>query len=182
MTTTSALLSPLARNWFWPALPAVAAVGGSWALACVTPFAAFAAMLATTESRRTALGTMALIWFANQAVGVVALGYPLDVHSIGWGVAIGVAALLATTAAFAVAQTGLQRWLRLVLAFAAAFAVYEIALALVAAATGELAEFAPAIVARLVALDAAWLAALVVLREVLALMGWRTLGSRRQPA
>lgn len=182
MTTTSAPLSPLARNWFWPALLAVAAVGGSWALACVTPFAAFAAMLATTESRRTALGTMALIWLANQAVGVAALGYPLDVHSIGWGVAIGVAALLATAAAFAVAQAGLRHWLRLVLAFIAAFAVYEIALTLVALATGELAEFAPAVVARLAALDAAWLAALVVLREALVLLGWRTLGSRRQPA
>lgn len=182
MTTTSAPLSPLACNWFWPALLAVAAVGGSWALACVTPFAAFAAMLATTESRRTVLGTMVLIWFANQAVGVVALGYPLDVHSIGWGLAIGAAALLATAAASAVAQTGLRHWLRLVLAFAAAFAVYEIALALVATVTGELTNFSPAIVARLAALDAAWLAALVVLREVLTLMGWRTLGSRRQPA
>lgn len=182
MTTTSAAMPPLARIWFWPALLAVAAVGGSWALACVTPFAAFAAMLATTESRRTALSTMALIWFANQAVGIVALGYPFDVHSIGWGVAIGVAALLATMAACAVAQTGLQRWLRLVLAFAAAFAVYEIALALVAAATSELAEFASAIVVRLAALDAVWLAALVVLREVLALMGWRNLDRRQQPA
>ena len=262
MTTTSAPLSPLACNWFWPALLAVAAVGGSWALACVTPFAAFAAMLATTESRRTVLGTMVLIWFANQAVGVVALGYPLDVHSIGWGLAIGAAALLATAAASAVAQTGLRHWLRLVLAFVAAFAamlaatesrrtafgtmaliwfanqavgvaalgypldvhsvgwgvaigvaallgtaaasamaqtnlpralrlvlafvaafaVYEIALALVAAATGELAEFTPTIVARLAALDAAWLAALVVLREALALTGWRILDSRRQPA
>ncbi|HEV2263859.1 MAG TPA: hypothetical protein VGR79_04930 [Stellaceae bacterium] len=182
MTMTSAPLSPLARTWLWPALLAVAAIGGSWALACVTPFAAFAAMLATTENRGTALGTMALIWFANQAVGVAVLGYPLDVHSIGWGAAIGVAALLATGAATAVAQTGLRHWLRLVLAFAAAFAVYEIALALVATATGELAEFAPTTVARLAALDAAWLAALVVLREALALMGWRNLGSRRQPA
>ncbi|MGH6974572.1 MAG: hypothetical protein ACRED6_08095, partial [Stellaceae bacterium] len=102
--------------------------------------------------------------------------------SIGWGVAIGVAALLATAAAAAVAQTGLRHWLRLVLAFVAAFAVYEIALALVALATGELAEFAPATVARLAALDAAWLAALVVLRETLTLLGWRILGSRRQPA
>lgn len=182
MTTTSVPLSPLARNWLWPALLAVAAVGGSWALACVMPFAAFAAMLAVTESRRTALGTMALIWLANQAVGVVALGYPLDVHSIGWGLAIGAAALLATAAASAVAQTGLRHWLRLVLAFVAAFAVYEIALTLVALATGELAEFAPAVVARLAALDAAWLAALVVLREALVLLGWRTLGNRRQPA
>lgn len=182
MTTTSVPMSPLARNWFWPALLAVAAVGGSWALACVTPFAAFAAMLATTENRRTALGTVALIWFANQAVGVVALGYPLDVHSIGWGVAIGVAALLATATAFAVARTGLSYWLRLALAFAAAFAVYEITLALVATASGELAEFAPATIARLAALDAAWLAALVVLHEVLALMGWRNLGRQQQPA
>jgi|SRR5579863_4936127 len=182
MTTTSAPLPPLVRTWFWPALLAVAAVGGSWALACVTPFAAFAAMLATTETRRTALGTMALIWFANQAVGVAALGYPLDAHSIGWGVAIGVAASLATAAAIAVSQTGVRHWLRLVLAFVAAFAVYETALALVAMATGELAEFAPATVARLAALDAAWLAALVVLREALALLGWRTLGGRRQPA
>jgi len=97
-------------------------------------------------------------------------------------VAIGVAALLATAAASGVAQTGLRHWLRLVLAFAAAFAVYEIALALVAAATGELAEFAPVIVARLAALDAAWLAALVALHDALALMGWRSLSSWRQPA
>ena len=182
MTMTSAPLSPLARTWFWPALLAVAAIGGSWALACVMPFAAFAAILAESENRATALATVGLIWFANQVVGFTLMGYPLDVHSIGWGVAIGVAALLGTATASAVAQTSLQRGLRLVLAFAAAFAVYEIVLALVATATGELAEFAPAIVARLAALDAAWLAALIVLREALALMGWRNLGRRQQPA
>ncbi|MGB8180944.1 MAG: hypothetical protein WCF13_01095 [Stellaceae bacterium] len=182
MTTTSATLPPLARNWLWPALLAVAAIGGSWALACVTPFIAFAVILAESESRTTALVTVGLIWVANQIVGVMLLGYPLDVHSIGWGVAIGVAALLATAAASAVTRTGLQRGLRLIVAFAAAFAVYETALALVAAATGELGHFAPATVAQLAALDVAWLAALVVLREALALMGWRSLGSRQQPA
>lgn len=182
MTTTSAALPPLARNWLWPALLAIAAIGGSWALACVTPFAAFAVILAESESRTTAFVTIGLIWFANQVIGVLLLGYPLDFHSIGWGVAIGIAALLATAAATAVAQTGTQRWLRLMIAFAAAFAVYEAALAVVAAVSGELAHFAPATVAQLAALDAAWLAALVVLREALALMGWRTLDGRRQPA
>ncbi|HYL47827.1 MAG TPA: hypothetical protein VET84_00525 [Stellaceae bacterium] len=182
MTTTSSALPPLARNWFWPALLAIAAIGGSWALACVTPFAAFAVILAESESRTTALVTVGLMWFANQVIGVMLLGYPLDVHSVGWGVAIGAAALLATVAALAVVRTGLPRGLRLVLAFAAAFAVYEAALALVAVATGELGHFTPATVAQLAALDAAWLAALVVLREALALMGWRSLGSRRQPA
>jgi hypothetical protein len=182
MTTTSSALPPLARNWFWPALLAIAAIGGSWALACVTPFAAFAVILAESESRTTALVTVGLMWIANQVIGIMLLGYPLDVHSVGWGVAIGAAALLATVAALAVVRTGLQRGLRLVLAFAAAFAVYEAALALVAVATGELGHFTPATVAQLAALDAAWLAALVVLREALALMGWRSLGSRRQPA
>ncbi|MGH6977283.1 MAG: hypothetical protein ACREED_09670 [Stellaceae bacterium] len=182
MTTTSTALPPLARNWLWPALLAVAAIGGSWALACVTPFAAFAVILAESESRTTALVTVGLIWFANQVVGVMLLGYPLDVHSIGWGVAIGVAALLATAAASAVTRSGLRRGLSLIIAFAVAFAVYEIALALVAAATGELAEFTPVTVAHLAALDAAWLAGLVVLREALAMMGWRNLGRQRQPA
>jgi len=182
MTTTSSALPPLARNWFWPALLAIAAIGGSWALACVTPFAAFAVILAESESRTTALVTVGLMWIANQVIGVMLLGYPLDVHSVGWGVAIGAAALLATVAALAVVRAGLQRGLRLVLAFAAAFVVYEAALALVAVATGELRHFTPATVAQLAALDAAWLVALVVLREALALMGWRSLGSRRQPA
>lgn len=182
MTTTSAALSPPVRNWFWPALLAAAAIGGSWALACVMPFAAFAAILAESENRATALVTVGLIWFANQVVGVALLDYPLDLHSVGWGVAIGIAALLGTAAASAVAQTSLRGGLRLVLAFAAAFVVYEAALALVAAMTGELEHFAPATVAQLAALDAAWLAGLVVLREALALMGWRNLGHRRQPA
>jgi hypothetical protein len=181
MMTKSSALSPLVRSVFWPALLAVAAIGGSWALACVTPFAAFAAILAESERRGTALVTMALIWFANQAVGAIMLGYPLDVHSLGWGFAIGVAALLATLAACAVARLELWRGFRLVLAFAAAFIVYEAVLALVAVATGELAEFAPAIVAQLAVLQAAWLVALVALHEVFAFVGWRP-GARRLAA
>ncbi|MDE2230011.1 MAG: hypothetical protein KGL11_13365 [Alphaproteobacteria bacterium] len=174
MTATAPVLRPLARNWLWPALLAAAAIGGSWALACVTPFAAFAAILAESERRSTALAAVALIWLANQAVGVALLGYPLDLHSAGWGLAIGAAALLATFAASAVARIGgMRRWVRLVLAFAAAFVIYEVVLALVAAMSGKLAEFTPATVAQLAALDAAWLAALAVLHEALALIGGR---------
>jgi len=178
MTTSSSALPSPVHHWLWPALLAVAAVGGSWALACVTPFAAFAAILAESERRGTALATVALIWLANQAVGVMLLGYPLDVHSVGWGVAIGGAALVATLAASAVVRLDLPRGVRLVLAFAVAFVVYEAALALVGTATGELAAFAPATVAQLAALDAAWLVALVALREVLARIGWRPASER----
>src|SRR5579875_613292 len=163
---------PLARNCLWPALLAIVAAGGSWALACITPFAAFAAILAASERRATALATIGLIWLANQAVGMMLLGYPLDPHSLGWGVAIGGAALLATGAASSVAAARMPAWLRLPLAFIAAFAAYEGSLALVAAVTGELAAFAPATVAQLLALDAAWFAALVAIRQALALVGW----------
>lgn len=61
-------------------------------------------------------------------------------------------------------------------AMAAAFVVYEAALALVAAATGELAEFTPVTVAQLAGSDAAWLVALVVLYEALAFFGRRPAG------
>lgn len=172
-------LPPLARNWLWPALLALAAIGGSWALACVMPFAAFAAMLAESERPVTALTTVALIWFANQAVGMTLLGYPRDLHSIGWGFAIGAAALLATGAATALARIGgTWRVARLLLGFAAAFAVYEAVLVLVGAATGELLAFAPSTVARLAAVDAAWLAALAVLHEALVWVGWRPANPR----
>jgi hypothetical protein len=48
----------------------------------------------------------------------------------------------------------------------------------VGATTGELAAFAPTTVAQLAALDAAWLVALVALREVLARIGWRPASER----
>src|SRR5271154_2430920 len=83
----------------WPVLLAAAAVGGSLAFACITPFAAFAALAAATQKPRAALGTMALIWAANQAVGFAFLHYPFDLSTSLWGLAILAAALLAAGAA-----------------------------------------------------------------------------------
>jgi hypothetical protein len=168
----------------WPVLLAVAAVGGSLAFACITPFAAFAALAAETQRPRAALGTMALIWAANQAVGYAFLDYPFDRPTLFWGLAILAAALLATCAAcFAVARLGsMRRWQRLALAFAAAFAVYELALLAPGLASGELANFTPALVRDLALLDAAWLVGLVALHEILVRLGWPNLSSLRLPA
>jgi hypothetical protein len=80
----------------WPAILAAAAVGGSLALTCVAPFAAFAVATAGTLRLRSALGTMAVIWLANQAVGFRA--YPCTLNTILWGLAMGAAAVLATLA------------------------------------------------------------------------------------
>ncbi len=169
---------------FWPVLLAVAAVGGSLAFACIMPFAALAAFAAETQRPRAALGTLALIWAANQAVGFAFLQYPFDASTLIWGLAIGVAALLATgTACFVVARLDhMRRWQRLGLAFAAAFAVYELALLGPSLFTGESANFTPALLLDLALLDVAWLAGLVALNEILALLGWPKLKSLILPA
>jgi hypothetical protein len=172
------------RDLLWPMSLAVAAVGGSWLFACVLPFAAFAAILAVTENRSRALGTMALIWIANQAVGYATLGYPGDAHSVLWGLAIGAASLLATGAAsFVVARVGIgARWIRLTLAFAAAFLVYEAMLGAFAAFADETANFALGLIAQIAAVDAAWLVGLALLHETLARLGWPRLKSLALPA
>jgi len=41
---------------------------------------------------------MTAAWIVNQAIGVGALGCPLDANTVLWGFAIGAAALLSTTA------------------------------------------------------------------------------------
>ena len=168
----------------WPVLLAAAAVGGSLAFACITPFAAFAALAAATQKPRAALGTMALIWAANQAVGYAFLQYPFDAPTALWGVAILAAALLATFAAsWVVARLDRERrWLSLAFAFAAAFSVYELALLIPSLFTGESANFAPGLVGDLALLDLAWLVGMAVLHEILVLLGWPGLSSLNQPA
>ena len=170
-TATEAHASTLGIK-LWPAILAVAAVGGSLALTCVAPFAAFAVATACTLRLRSALGTMAVIWLANQAVGFGALGYPWTLNTVLWGLAIGTAAMLATLVASGVlgrfrASAG---WLQLPLAFGAAFIVYEMAIIAVSfiLASGDV--FAPVLLGRLALIDAAWLGGLVLVRALLA--GW----------
>ena len=179
-TATAEASTPVTR--LWPAILAVAAVGGSLALTCVAPFAAFAVATAGTLRRRRALGTMAVIWLVNQAVGFGALGYPWTRHTVLWGLAIGVAAVVATLAASGVLGRfrASREWLRLPLAFGAAFVVYETALMAVSLILGSGDIFAPALLGRLALIDAAWLGGLVVVHAALAAWSrpWRGAASR----
>jgi hypothetical protein len=180
-TATAAHASTLITK-LWPAILALAAVGGSLALTCVAPFVAFAVATAATLRLRRALGTMAVIWLANQAVGFGALGYPWTLNTVLWGLAIGAAAMLATLAASGVlgrfhASTG---WLRLPLAFGTAFGVYEIAIMAVSFILGSGDVFAPTLLGHLALIDAAWLGGLVLGHAALAAWcpPWRGATSR----
>lgn len=166
----------------WPAILAVAAVGGSLVLTCVAPFAAFAVATASTLPLRSALGTMAVIWLANQAVGFGALGYPRTLNTALWGLAIGAAAMLATLSSSVV--LGRLRmspgWFRLPLAFGSAFAVYEVAVVSVSLILGSGDVFAPALLGRLALIDAAWLGGLGLVHAALSVWvrPWRGVTSR----
>ncbi|MGA8318885.1 MAG: hypothetical protein WB768_23885, partial [Bradyrhizobium sp.] len=74
----------------------------SFALACATPFAAFAVIAAAMLPLRSALLVVTGACLVNQGIGFGALHYPIDGNTTLWGVAIGIAALVATATSTAV--------------------------------------------------------------------------------
>lgn len=118
------------RRALWIGLLTASSLLLSLIFACATPFAAFAALAALNMKRTDAFLLTLIVWLANQAVGYGVLHYPQTFDSFAWGAAIGIAALLATAAA--VATERYLSWsgavVTMAIAFAAAFAVYELAL------------------------------------------------------
>jgi hypothetical protein len=144
----------------------------SFALACATPFAAFAVVAAATLSLRPALLVVAGAWLVNQTIGFGMHHYPVDASTIAWGFVIGAAAL-AATAASAVALRAVPRMrspLALILALVCAYGSYEIVLFAAAPVLGGAEAFTPDIVGRLGLLSFAWLAGLVAACEIARLL------------
>jgi hypothetical protein len=154
----------------WPFLLVVVSAVATVGFACVTPFAAFAVAAAYVLPARPALLAIAAVWLANQAVGFAFMDYPWTAESIGWGIAIGAAALAATaTASFVFDRaTGLGIVATLGVALVAAFCVYEVLLLICTPVLGSLEAFTPSIVGQFALLNLAWAAALIG-----ALEAWR---------
>src|SRR6516165_10933528 len=70
------------------ALLAVSCALASFALACATPFAAFAVVAAATLPLRPALLVVTGAWLVNQSIGFGALHYPIHASTIAWGFTI----------------------------------------------------------------------------------------------
>ena len=151
-----------------PAAPLVAfllvavSATSTLAFACVTPFPAFAVAAAYALSLRRALLAAACVWLANQVIGFAFLSYPFDLNTSLWGLAIGVAVMLATPLAH-VALKHASRMLAIALAtsFAAAFAAYEASLFVVTFALGGGEAFTPGIVGQFAILNLVWAGGLV---------------------
>jgi len=106
----------------WSVVLVAAAMLYSLALACGMPFAALGALAALALPHREAIATAILGWLANQVVGFGFLGYPTDPSTLAWGLALGISAIAAMTAARATYDVA-ARWpmvARAALAFIAA--------------------------------------------------------------
>lgn len=144
----------------------------SLALACATPFAAFAVVAAAMLPSRSALVVVAGAWLVNQAIGFGALHYPIDGTTILWGLVIGVAALVATFVSSRVLRVLPQGWttFALVAALICAYGGYELTLFAATPFLGGAGSFTAAIIARLGLLSVAWLAGLVAVCEIARLL------------
>ncbi len=166
-------LAPL----FCLALLTAACALASFPFACATPFAAFAVVAAAMLPMRPALLIVTAAWIVNQAIGFGALGYPLNADTILWGLAIWLAALIATATSVlvlrALPRTGSPAVLSL--ALVAAYAAYEVVLFAFTPFLGGAGVFTLAVFGRLGVLSLLWLIGLVVTCEV-----FRLLTSSRQ--
>jgi hypothetical protein len=169
------------------ALLAVSCALASFALACATPFAAFAVVAASMLTFRPALLVVTAAWLVNQGIGFGALHYPIETNTMLWGLAIGIAALAATAMSAIMlrllpqGRTPLSMPVALALTLAGAYIVYELVLLAATPFLGGAGSFTAAIVARIGVLNIAWLIGLVVACEIARLLNPFRRGVMRFP-
>jgi hypothetical protein len=165
-------VAPRHAPMFGFALLTVSCALASFALACATPFAAFAVVAAAMLPLRSALLVVTGAWLVNQSIGFGVLHYPIDGSTIAWGFVIGAAALVATAVSSAVLRALPQGRtpLALALTIVAAYAAYELALLAATPFLGGEGAFTAAIVTRIGVTSAVWLAGLVAACEIVRLI------------
>lgn len=152
------------RRYAWPATLATATILGSLAAACMMPFVALAVITAATMSRSRGLVTIGAIWATNQILGFTIMGYPQTGYAFAWGVALGVASILALLVARGIffARTGITT-IRMVGAFVLAFAIFEGGLFGFALIAGGTETFSASIIGQILTNDAMWFAGLALM-------------------
>lgn len=157
-------------SFIWMLILTLAAIGATFALSCVTPFAALAVALLGTVGLRASVRIMIAVWLANQVIGFGFFHFPHTGNTLLFGVAIGGAAVVTTIVAFAAMKYTSSRSspLRLCVALLLSFAAYETTLLAAAVFFGDLETFRPSIVAQLALINALSLVGMIVLNEVTA--------------
>ena len=153
----------------WPLSLGASTIVGSLLLACVFPFASFAALAALTMTPRRGLMLVTAAWALNQATGFFLMSFPWDAQAVGHGIAI----LAATLAATAVARFTLGKVhgpvaLRAGAALLTAFVVHQLLLRAYASIGGGAENFSAEIISGVALNDAIWFTGLMALRTIIA--------------
>ena len=151
---TRSINSP--REFIWLILLLLSSLVFTLGFACAAPLAAFGAIAAVAFSRRDALILCGAVWLVNQVVGYTILRYPWSVTSVSWGLIFGGATIIASLSSRWIYRHSKTPYLfRLIAAFIAAFAVFEVSLYAVALfVLGEVQDFTADIVIRILAINA----------------------------
>jgi hypothetical protein len=156
------------KSTAWPASLAASTVVGSLLLACVFPFASFAALAALTMTPRRGLMLVTAAWALNQATGFFLMSFPWEAQAVGHGIAI----LAATLAATVVARAAIEKVrgpfaLRAGAALLSAFIMHQLLLRAYASVGGGAENFSAEIVTGVALNDAIWFTSLVALRTII---------------
>jgi len=169
------LLSP-PPHAAWIAIVSIAAVAGSYVFACAAPLVAVATAAAITLPARQGLTLVLLCWVANQAIGYGLLDYPIDASSIGWGVVLGLAALVAWGSACITLRQAKSYgiWIAAPTAFATAFIANQGFMWAVAhTSLGGITGFTPAIIAQVLSINMVAAAGFAAMHNLLRLYSVR---------
>ena len=149
----------------WPLSLGAGTVVGSLMLACIFPFASFAALAALTLTPRRGLMLVTAAWAVNQATGFFLMSFPWDTQAVGHGIAILTATLVATVVARLVADNirGTSA-LRAVAALVSAFLAHQVLLRAYASVGGGAENFSAEIISSVALNDALWFTGLLALR------------------
>jgi hypothetical protein len=167
-------LSPAVARNLWIGAMVAASTVTTLMLACATPFPALAAIAALHVRRTEGVALILVVWIAAQITGFGLLHYPVDADSIGWALALGVAAIGSLFAAdlAARAMPGANYVARLVVAYVAAYIGFKLVVLLGAfALQSGWAAFKAEVLARQFVRYGLILVGLVVFQRVLALVG-----------
>src|ERR1700733_13483338 len=154
------------------ALLTVSCALASFVLACATAFAAFAVIASAMLPLRPALLVVTGAWLVNQGIGFGVLHYPIDGHTMLWGLVIGIAALAATAVSSAILRLlpRASTAMALALALIGGYGAYELALLAATPFLGGADNFTAAIVGRIGVLNIAWLIGPVAACEIVRLV------------
>jgi hypothetical protein len=129
-------------------------------IGCELPFAGLAAAAALNLSRRDSILALLSVWLLNQVFGFTLHAYPHALNTYMWGVALGIATLVAFAAARALRGN-------LFAAFGGAFVAFELVLVVSSVWLGGWEAYALHYLVEILAINAAWFAgAHVTLRLV----------------